>query len=115
MNPTQLMAHFEKVSDTPDAIPRLRRFILNLAVRGKLVPQESDDEPASELLTQIAKKRAQLAKAGKIRIPKPSPAIRCDELPFALPKNVRWDDAINEPLGFLGWRYRLVISQGYQV
>jgi type I restriction enzyme, S subunit len=40
MNPTQLLAHFERISDAPDAIPSLRRFILNLAVRGKLVPQD---------------------------------------------------------------------------
>lgn len=40
MNPTQLLAHFERIGDAPDAIPRLRHFILDLAVRGKLVPQE---------------------------------------------------------------------------
>jgi len=42
-------------SPTPDVIVRLRRFILDLAVRGKLVPQDSGDEPASELLKRIAK------------------------------------------------------------
>ena len=40
MNADRLLAHYEKISDAPDAIPRLRRFILNLAVRGKLVPAE---------------------------------------------------------------------------
>lgn len=53
MNPAQLLAHFDRISDAPDAIPRLRRFILDLAVRGRLVEQDARDEPASELLKRI--------------------------------------------------------------
>jgi type I restriction enzyme, S subunit len=44
MNTEQLLQHFERISEAPDAIPRLRRFILDLAVRGKLVEQEPSDE-----------------------------------------------------------------------
>lgn len=55
MNAERLLAHYEKIADAPDAIARLRRFILDLAVRGKLVPQDPNDEPASELLKRIAK------------------------------------------------------------
>src|SRR5271169_6094914 len=51
MNPTQLLGHFERISDAPDAIPRLRRFILDLAVRGKLVEQNPNDESSAALLT----------------------------------------------------------------
>ena len=40
MNAEHLLTHFDRIADTPDAIPRLRRFILDLAVRGKLVPQD---------------------------------------------------------------------------
>ena len=47
----------------PDQIKRLRQTILNLAVRGKLVPQDANDEPASELLKRIAKERDRVAKA----------------------------------------------------
>jgi type I restriction enzyme S subunit len=50
MNPAQLLAHFDRISDAPDAIPRLRRFILDLAVRGKLTEQNPADEPAESLL-----------------------------------------------------------------
>ena len=50
MNAEHLLTHFDRIADAPDAIPRLRRFILDLAVRGKLVPQDPNDEPASELL-----------------------------------------------------------------
>jgi type I restriction enzyme, S subunit len=48
MTPDLLLAHFDRLADAPDAIPRLRRFILDLAVRGKLVPQDPNDEPAFE-------------------------------------------------------------------
>src|SRR5436309_15583501 len=53
MNPVQLLAHFDRISDAPDAIPRLRRFILDLAVRGKLVEQDSNDEPAKEVFAHL--------------------------------------------------------------
>jgi type I restriction enzyme, S subunit len=52
MNPAQLLAHFNRISEAPDAIPRLRRFILDLAVTGRLVQQDPKDEPAITLLGQ---------------------------------------------------------------
>jgi type I restriction enzyme S subunit len=57
MNAERLLAHYGRIADGPDAIGRLRRFILDLAVRGKLVPQDSSDEPASELLKRVAKEK----------------------------------------------------------
>ena len=47
MNADMLLAHYEKIADATDAIPRFRRFILDLAVRGKLVEQDRNDEPAA--------------------------------------------------------------------
>lgn len=47
MNVERLLLHYNEIADAPDAIARLRRFILDLAVRGKLLPQEPKDEPAS--------------------------------------------------------------------
>lgn len=88
MNAEQLLEHFHHISDAPDAIARLRRFILDLAVRGKLIPQNPKDEPASELLKLIAKEKARMAKAGEIRSQKPIPALL--ETPFSIPKNWRW-------------------------
>jgi type I restriction enzyme S subunit len=52
MSADQLLAYFDRVADAPDAIDRLRKFIVDLAVRGKLVPQDPSDEPASELLNR---------------------------------------------------------------
>ena len=51
MSAERLLALFDRVADAPDAIPRLRRFVLDLAIRGKLVEQDPGDEPAVELLS----------------------------------------------------------------
>ncbi len=88
MNVERLLAHFEDIADAPDAVGKLRRFILDLAVRGKLVPQDPNDEPASELLKRIALEKARLLKAGKIRTPKALLAL--PEPPFPTPSNWRW-------------------------
>src|SRR4030067_2052326 len=50
MNPDWLLKHFDQISEAPDAVPRLRRFILDLAVRGKLVEQDREDEQTKILL-----------------------------------------------------------------
>lgn len=88
MNTERLLQHYEQIADAPDAIVRLRRFILDLAVRGKLVPQSFDDEPASELLKRIAEEKARLLKAGEIRTPKPFSAVV--DVPFSIPSNWSW-------------------------
>ena len=85
MNADRLLATFERIADTPEAIPRLRRFILDLAVRGKLVEQNLSDEPASELLKRIAKKRTRLVNAGVVKHQKPLPCVSSDELSIELP------------------------------
>ena len=59
MSASQVLDHFDRICDAPDAIPRLRRFILDLAVRGKLVEQNPNDEPVSELLKRIEAQRTE--------------------------------------------------------
>jgi type I restriction enzyme S subunit len=88
MNAERLLTHYECIADTPGAIPRMRRFVLDLAVRGKLVPQDQRDAPASELVEQIAAEKVRLVKAGDIKAPKAIPAIA--EVPFPLPAGWRW-------------------------
>ena len=88
MNAERLLAHYDQFADTPDAIPRLRRFVLDLAVRGKLVEQNSNDEPASELLKRIAAEKVRLVKARKIKRPKPLPEI--DKEIYDLPSSWIW-------------------------
>jgi type I restriction enzyme S subunit len=90
MKADRLLEHYTQIAAAPDAIARLRRFILDLAVRGKLVPQDASDEPASELLKQIAKEKARLVKAGDLR--KPRDLDNGGELdePFAIPATWQW-------------------------
>lgn len=79
-------------------IKKLRELILELAVRGKLVPQDPGDEPASILLEKIAAEKARLVKEGKIKKEKPLPQINEDEKLFELPKGweyIRIGDAMN--------------------
>ena len=89
MNAEHLLTNFDRIADTPDAIPRLRRFILDLAVRGKLVPQDPNDEPASELLKRISTAKARLVKAGEIKKNKANP-IKMADSPFDLPNSWKW-------------------------
>jgi type I restriction enzyme S subunit len=67
MNPELLLAHFNRISDAPDAVPRLRRLILDLAVRGKLVEQNPNDDPGSNLLTNVRQIKAQMVLERHIR------------------------------------------------
>jgi type I restriction enzyme S subunit len=60
MNATELLALYEQVADAPHAVTKLRSFVLDLAVRGKLVEQDASDEPASEFLKRIRKERQAL-------------------------------------------------------
>jgi type I restriction enzyme S subunit len=85
-----LSEHLPLLATAPDGIQKLRGLILELAVRGKLVPQDPNDEPASELLKRIAKERARLETEGKIKKSKPMPLVGEDEQPFALPASWAW-------------------------
>ena len=58
MTPDRLLQHFEQISEAPEAVPRMRRFILDLAVRGKLVEQDPTDEPIGLLIDRIQKERS---------------------------------------------------------
>ena len=90
MNANRLLAHYERIADAPDAIARLRRFILDLAVRGKLVEQDPNDEPAPELLKRIAKDKAHLVKARKISKQVSFQPRDLSEAPFNLPGSWDW-------------------------
>ena len=74
---------------------KLRQKILDLAIHGKLVPQDPNDEPASVLLERIRKEKEQLIKEGKIKSPKKSKSAGDTshypkEVPWELPKGWVW-------------------------
>ena len=91
--------NFNLLFTTEASIDELKQTILQLAVMGKLVPQDPNDEPASVLLEKIAKEKARLVKEGKIKKQKPLPEISKDEKPFELPVGWKWTrlgDALNK-------------------
>ena len=89
----------------------LRQKILDLAIRGKLVPQDPNDEPASVLLERIRAEKQQMVKDGKLKAKEikndtviflgddnlhyekfPDGTVKCieDEIPFELPEGWEW-------------------------
>ncbi|MCO6481272.1 MAG: restriction endonuclease subunit S [Flavobacteriales bacterium] len=90
MNAELLLKHFHQLGDAPDAVPRLRRFILDLAVRGKLVEQNPKDEPAAELLKRIEKDTTSRLVSGDFSEPKNAIEFPWNELPFSVPEHWKW-------------------------
>lgn len=90
MSADRLLAYYEQVADAPDSVARLRCFILDLAVRGKLVPQNTNDEPASELLNRITAEKLRLQKAGEIKADRPSNSRNRKFDEFSLPAGWDW-------------------------
>ncbi|CAK1734669.1 restriction endonuclease subunit S [Vibrio crassostreae] len=90
-NWARISEHFDTLFTTEASIDQLKQTILQLAVMGKLVPQDPNDEPAAKLLECIAEEKAQLIKDKKIKKQKALPPISDDEKPFELPKGWEWE------------------------
>lgn len=90
MNADRLLALYDRVAEAPDAVARLRRFVLDLTVRGKLVAQDPTDEPASALLERIAAAKARLVKAKMMRKSKEATSLSSDDPPFPVPRGWAW-------------------------
>lgn len=86
----RIATHFDLLLDRPEAVDALEQTILQLAVRGLLVPQDSTDEPASVLLQKIRTEKDHLIAQGKIKRDKPLPPITDEEKPFDLPVGWEW-------------------------
>ncbi|MBV5303187.1 MAG: restriction endonuclease subunit S [Chlorobium sp.] len=85
-----LEKHFDIAFAAPDGIKKLRELILTIAMQGKLVPQDPNDQPASELLKEIEAEKRRMVKEGKIKPQKLLPEIKPDEVPYELPKSWAW-------------------------
>lgn len=90
MNATLLLEHYARIADAPDATVRLRRFILDLAVRGKLLEQDPSDEPASELLKRIASQKTKGSKKRPTSAEGHSEAAQMSVMPFSIPASWAW-------------------------
>lgn len=87
---SRIAANFETLFTTESSIDQLKQILLQLAVMGKLVPQDPSDEPASVLLEKIAAENEKLIKEKQIKKQKPLIIINADEKPFDIPSNWLW-------------------------
>ena len=96
----RIATHFDLLLVRPQAVDALEQTILQLAVRGLLVPQDPQDEPASKLLKKIRAEKDKLIAEGKIKRDKPMPPIAEEEQPFTLPQGWGWVrfDELTHPL-----------------
>jgi restriction endonuclease S subunit len=85
-----LERHFDMALESPDGINKLRELILTLAMQGRLVPQDSNDSPARELLKEIQARKSRLVKERKIKQTRPLQHVTLDERPFDLPNGWEW-------------------------
>ncbi|MFO7555678.1 MAG: restriction endonuclease subunit S, partial [Desulfobacterales bacterium] len=96
-DPKKFNIHWQRICDNfdllyskPENVNKLRQAILQLAVQGKMVPQDLKDEPASVLLEKIKAEKERLIKEWKINKPKPLSPIKSDEILFELPDGWEW-------------------------
>jgi len=106
MDGDTFLKSFDLLVDAPNGVQKLRELILQLAVRGKLVPQDPNDEPASVLLESIKAEKERLVAEGKIKKGKPLPVIGSDEVPYELPPTWTWSK-----LGALGFEFQNGLSK----
>lgn len=91
MNTQSLLdQYFEVAFSAPEGVKRLRELILNLAMRGLLVPQDPTAQPARELLREIEAEKERLIRAGKIKKPSKLAEILPEEIPYELPETWEW-------------------------
>lgn len=86
----RIATHFDTLFTTESSIDALKQTLLQLAVMGKLVPQDPNDEPASELLKRIQAEKAKLVAEGKIKKEKAFAEISENEKKFDLPTLWSW-------------------------
>jgi type I restriction enzyme, S subunit len=82
--------HFDAAFAAPDGIKKLRELILTLAMQGKLVPQDPNDEPASELLKSIKLAKNKLVEEGKFKSLDSEPSNKIENAIFPVPKGWVW-------------------------
>ena len=87
----RLAEHFDTLFTTEASIDALKQTVLQLAVMGKLVPQNPNDEPASKLLKRIGQERARLEAGGTCKKSKSMPPVGEDEQPFEVPESWVWE------------------------
>jgi len=80
MNAEGLLKVYEQISEAPDAVAQLRRFVLDLAVRGKLTAPDFHGHTAESLVHALQMAKAKTKKGSALT------AIKPEEIPFELPE-----------------------------
>ena len=91
MNLKTFFEHFDTLAEAPNGIQRLRELILDMAVRGKLVPQDPEDEPVEKLLSILESQKKRLRKKGKIPQQKKLYSVTPEEFLFEIPASWSWE------------------------
>lgn len=115
INWKRIEENFRTLYSVPVNVEKLKQAIRQLAVQGKLVKQDPNDEPASELLKKVKKEKEKLIAEGKIKKQKELPPIKDEEKPFELPKGWEWvrnGDLLNELLGGFSYKSNSFIKKG---
>jgi type I restriction enzyme S subunit len=82
--------NFSELYSVPENVEEMKKAILQLAVMGKLVPQDPKDQPAGELLNEIEENKKRLIKEGKIKKQEVLSPIKPEEIPYEIPKEWVW-------------------------
>jgi len=90
MNLKTFFKHFDTLAEAPNGIQRLRELILDMAVRGKLVPQDPEDEPAEKILRRVQNEKKKLIALGEVPKPQKIAKDLNKEAPFILPSGWIW-------------------------
>lgn len=103
---TRVASHMDEIVVAAEDVSSLRSAILQLAIQGRLTPQDPGDEPADTLLARISKEKHRLVKERKIKKTKPISPRESSEVPFEIPAGWKWvhiDDVCED--SFYGPRF----------
>ncbi len=100
MDTKTFLKEFGHIANAPGGVQRLREMVLQLAVQGKLVPQDPSDEPASFILKRIEGETPRLVKSGELKRQKLLPAIGEHEREFRIPSG--WELCRLGNIGLVG-------------
>ncbi|MDB6028580.1 MAG: restriction endonuclease subunit, partial [Verrucomicrobiales bacterium] len=90
MNRVAFFKLFETLADTPEAVEKLRKLVLDFAIRGRLVRQNHEEEPATELAERVSALGKRIAKEQKLKLPSPERGIEEGKQSFRLPEGWVW-------------------------
>lgn len=90
MTPGEFIAAFDVIAEAPGGIERLRELVLQLAVRGRLVPQDADDEPTGKLVAKLEAGKEQLVEKKVITKPRYPCGVPVEREPFEIPGTWQW-------------------------